>query len=73
MHISKIQWCFSLFLLFSFFAITKNYKYYLVYPHGMAKDLAFETPIGTFATIELAEEKLRNADMPLSMIKCVVM
>jgi hypothetical protein len=38
----------------------------------MAKVLAYETPIGTFTRIELAEEKLAACDLDKSMIKCVV-
>lgn len=38
----------------------------------MAKVLGFETPFGVFAKIEDAEKKLIDMDMPVNMVKCVV-
>jgi len=39
----------------------------------MPKILVYETPIGTFVDITIAEQKLEQNDMPKNMIKCILM
>jgi len=35
--------------------------------------MAYETPIGTFTRIELAEQKLIDCDFDKSMVKCIIL